>query len=1332
MKQHYASFLLLLLPFFSLSQIRLNEGSNANGVTVVDADGSTSDWLELYNAGSTLNLQGYGLSDDPAVPMKWTFPDQTFPAGGYLVVLASGEGTLPVANHYETAVQYSDTWKYFIPSANVPGWETTGFNDGSWTTGALGIGYGDGDDITAIANPTTTVYVRRTFTIADTGAIVSAYFDVDFDDGFVAYLNGVEIARSGLAGMPPNWDDLSADHEAALYQGGQPQSFEIAPSVLQAALLNGTNVLAIEVHNSNPGSSDLSLIPFLTFGFDNATVYYGGTTHAWFSPTGGSNYIQTNFSIKAAGETVYLSDPSGTVLDSLAIPDLEPDMSYGKQTDGAAAHFYFDVPTPGASNDASVPYVAEENTPIIQFSGGLYPGAVTVNVQNQSTSGGVLRYTLDGQTPTMASNAYTGPLNLSSDAVLKVRCFSTGGSLLPSQVATETYIFMEDFTLPVLAISIDNVNLYGPTGIFDNYTTDWRKPCVIEYFNANGQKQFASRASIKPDGGAGGSRSNPQHSVTIEPAHGLYGTGEPVTYPLIPEKGFITEYYAFYLRNGSNYWNAYPQKDATFMRMMRETNVNSQAYTPVVAYLNGQYFGVYEIREKANEHYFETNYDNDPDSLDLLSVSYFYGPGVLRTVKGSDTGFYAMQNLVTTYSPAAPDYFDVCNERLDLYNFTDYLAGENWFANYDWVYNNMKIARMRTVDNKWRFYLQDMELGLGGWSDYNANMFDYFRYNNQPNPYWPIYDALSQNTAFRNYFVNRYADLMNTVFQPSFYGSVVNDMYTQLLPEMPRHHQLWTGDPIGGMATYTAIYNDLVTNQFPNRNNVVRNQIVNEFGLNEPVDVTLDVSPAGAGYIKISTIVPDGLPWTGVYFDGVPVQITAVANPGYTFTGWQPNGIIPAGDLNTISITLNIPDDGNFTALFGGTPQPLSLTISEVNYNTDSTLNGGDWIELHNYGTTPLSLDNWKINTSEHWEEYILPMHTTIPPGGYLVVCEDTSLFRSVYPEVTNFIGPTSAGLGNGSDFIRISNAFGGALLDLIYTDSVPFPECADGWGRTLENRFTDDFVPDSSAWFCGCVKGSPGTAYFPCDDPIVFSEINYNNIDAEYNAGDWVELKNNSAAPISLNGYTFRDKKDEHLYTLPDVTLPAGGYWVLSGDPLLFAGRHNDVANFSGTFDFGLSGSDVLRLYDASGVLVMSVLYNNTDPWPLLPSTEDYTLEYSMEAGYRDPNDGTSWFAGCEGGSPGRGFTPCPVLGDDQFVNLYPNPTSGDLNIVFDNSANSSQITGIQLFDLNGNIVREMQVQAVESVVGQKVDVSDLRHGVYYVRVMQSGRMEQLPFVKL
>lgn len=126
--------------------------------------------------------------------------------------------------------------------------------------------------------------------------------------------------------------------------------------------------------------------------------------------------------------------------------------------------------------------------------------------------------------------------------------------------------------------------------------------------------------------------------------------------------------------------------------------------------------------------------------------------------------------------------------------------------------------------------LQDLEWGLGGWTDYNTNMFDWFRNNQQPNPFWQIYDALVQNTEFKNYFVNRYADLMNFTFQSNKYTPIIDSMYNELLPDMPRHFQLWTGDVAGGMANF-AYWRDVNIAQFNNRNAVVRDQMVTEFNL---------------------------------------------------------------------------------------------------------------------------------------------------------------------------------------------------------------------------------------------------------------------------------------------------------------------------------------------------------------------------------------------------------------------------------------------------------------------------------------------------------------------
>ena len=1326
--------LIFLLPVgFLFSQFNINEASNANGNTIVLPSGSTPDWIEIYNGSAVANnIGGYGLSDDRTIPMKWTFPTTTISPLGFLVVHAVNKNTVNFIDHYETSVFADSIWKYIIPTADIPQWNSTTFNSGAWLSGPASIGYGDGDDATDIIGPYTSVYYRINFQCTNINAIKKAILDIDYDDGFVAYLNGVEIARAGLTGAPPTWNELANDHEATIPQGGAIPSFEIDTAIIQAALTLGNNVLAIEIHNTDPNSSDLTGKPYLTFGYDSPGTFASGTTHPYFTATVGGT-LEANFGLATSGEMIYLSNPAGVFIDSLLISDLEPNMSNGKLTDGGIATATFTIPTPNASNNTSIGYDGYENQATITNTGGVFQGPILANMINNSVANGELRYTTTGVNPSVNSPLVVGPILLSTNCVLKVRCFPTGSSnLLPSLVATETFLFQEDFSLPIVSLTIDSVDLYGGNGIFDNWWTDWRKPCVVEYFDKNGIKKFETRASVKPDGGAGGSRSNPQHSVTIEPANSLYGEGVPVHYPIIPQKPYIEDYYALYIRNGSNFWNQSPQRDATMCRIMAKTNVNSQGYTPAVVYLNGQYFGIYELREKANEGYFKNNYNNDMDSLDLLSVSYFYGAGVIRIVKGSDTSFYSMRDYITTADATSPSYFNDCNSKLDLYNYTDYIAGENWYANADWIYNNMKMARTRTTDNKWRFFLQDLEWGLGGWTDYNANMFDWFRYNQQPNPFWQIYDALVQNTEFKNYFVNRYADLMNFTFQSNKFTPIIDSMYNELLPDLPRHFQLWTGDVAGGMANF-AYWRNVHIGQFNNRNAVVRDQMVAEFSLVKKVNVSLDVFPAGAGYIKISTIVPEILPWTGVYFDGVPVKITAIANPGYTFKNWVQNITLPAGSLLQSSITQNIDQNDLFKAVFIGSPEEPSLTISEINYNPDPTVDGGNWIELHNFGSTAMDLTAWHIKTKNHYDKFSFEDHTIIPPNGYLVVCENMALFNSMYPQVQNVVGGTGFVWSNKYDSIRVFNPFDSMALVAVYSDEAPYPKCADGWGRTLENKHTSTSLLDENSWFCGCIGGSPGKAFEECEEPIYVSEFSYNNTNQIYNAGDWIELYNNTSSDINLAGYVFKDSKNDHEYIFPTITLAPDAFLVVGNDLSSFSVRNPLVQNVIGQFNFGLSPKDGIRLYDNNGILISSFNYDTIAPWSNIPSYQDFTNEYNFYQGYLNPTDGLSWFIGCEGGSPGTKYVTCPVLPDGEFAFLYPNPSSSNITITINNTASGVGLTELEIYNLNGQLLYKQILDKVqESVMSVEIDVTHFLQGVYYVKILQADQSKTLPFVKL
>jgi hypothetical protein len=165
-----------------------------------------------------------------------------------LLVLAESSFSQSV-NHWETIVQTGDNCKYYIPKSNIgSSWKAKDFSDGGWITAQSGVGYGDGDDNTTISNGVNSIYIRYSFNIENKAKISSLILDMDYDDGFIAYLNGTEVARDNVSN-PVTWNmKLRGLHEAALYKGERPERFSIS-SFKDELLVNGKNVLAIVVHH---------------------------------------------------------------------------------------------------------------------------------------------------------------------------------------------------------------------------------------------------------------------------------------------------------------------------------------------------------------------------------------------------------------------------------------------------------------------------------------------------------------------------------------------------------------------------------------------------------------------------------------------------------------------------------------------------------------------------------------------------------------------------------------------------------------------------------------------------------------------------------------------------------------------------------------------------------------------------------------------------------------------------------------------------------------------------------------------------------------------------
>ncbi|HCE56805.1 MAG TPA: hypothetical protein DER09_03155, partial [Prolixibacteraceae bacterium] len=182
-------------------------------------------------------------------------------------------------SHWESIVTETDEFKYYLPVTEpTEDWKVLNFNDQGWTSGKGGFGYADNDDNTVV-KVTKSMFLRRTFNLPDSVNIFNLILDIDYDDAFVAYLNGAEIGRSENlpAGKPGINTEFSADHEAQLYQGGQPERFMVYPGLL----VRGTNILAVHILNTSSTSSDLSARVFLNAEIEGDQIIFSNVP-AWF------------------------------------------------------------------------------------------------------------------------------------------------------------------------------------------------------------------------------------------------------------------------------------------------------------------------------------------------------------------------------------------------------------------------------------------------------------------------------------------------------------------------------------------------------------------------------------------------------------------------------------------------------------------------------------------------------------------------------------------------------------------------------------------------------------------------------------------------------------------------------------------------------------------------------------------------------------------------------------------------------------------------------------------------------------------------------------------
>ena len=920
----FFSLLILFISSFSFGQLVINEGSNKNYSVLADEDGDYEDWIEIYNSGTTaIDLFNYSLSDN-STPGEWFFPHQIIQPNEYIIVFCSEKNrfaSTPFTNvlidstfqpqpgwntHYFTTPFYWDgvsnivlnlcTYNSFYECNSIHSQSTTNFNSATIALNYPGSACGFSGGSNAQQRPN----IRFNSSIIGTGTIQNGYYDYPsaysnwYEGARQQYLySASELISAGLS--PGNIDSLSFDVIAT------------CPTSLQF----------IELSMSNTGINSLS---------------------PNFVPATG-NFHHTNFKISSTGETIKLYNPSGTVVSALNL-NCGPgyDISVGHFLDGSGTLKRFSSPTPGVSNNNSIPSDGYAAAPVFSITSGIYTSPISVSITDLNNPTATIYYTLDGSDPNENSTLWNGtPIYIFQSKILRARSYVNG--LIPSTISSSSYLFNVHHTTPIISVISDPQNLFGPSGMFDNPSLDLLKNASIDYFDStlNHNLLFSRRAGIIMDGGWG-SRGLPQRPFRIKFDDGVLGQG-PISGFIIPDRTNRNQYSDFMLRNGSNQYLILPHKDAAQTKMMGDgTNNYYSAWRPASVYINGEYWGLYELREKFNTEMFEIYDGAIENTIEILGSSAQYG-FQLRAIEGDVQNFYNSYNLFSQINPLDTNFWTQADQYFDMIYYNDYIIGELWMNNADWGfnYNNLKIYRSNATNYSWRYILMDLEYGLlpNPSNDFSCGYDLLGQLINWPstdpgNPHFNIFWKGLQNDRFKNYFINRFADQMNTVYLPSRLLEIENDMFNRTVSEMANEYERW-GDPNNVQAQVDAFYQyhlifqeDLVC-----RPENMRNHIQTNFNLPQQVNVQLNVYPQNAGKIEISTITPNIYPWNGIYFDGVPIQLEAQAEPGYQFSHWEANNLI-SDTTNAIFLDTLTNNSVNFIAHFISTVDLVEIPNSSI------------------------------------------------------------------------------------------------------------------------------------------------------------------------------------------------------------------------------------------------------------------------------------------------------------------------------------------------------------------------------------------------------------------
>lgn len=647
--------------------------------------------------------------------------------------------------------------------------------------------------------------------------------------------------------------------------------------------------------------------------FGHALVFASGKNRPNVSPP------HTSFRLSQDGETVRLFDPNKSLVDSMSIPFISTDLSYGSVLDGYPDRGFFITPTPNATNNSSTSsshIIAFR--PTFNFQTGLYAEEIWVEIDSKD-EGSTIRYTLNGADPNPTSDIYTSPISVFETTVLKAKVFRNG--LIPSQSSTSNYIFVENQSLPIVCLAThpdyffnndSGIYVLGPNAETEfpyygaNFWSDTEIPVNVQWIDEYGRQGFDQNLGARIHGGSV-SRTRPMRSLRLL-ADDIYGKDE-IEFSLFRNK-IQPINKRFLLRNSGSDYLKTMFRDGFIHNVFIENDlhVDAVSYNPVEVFLNGEFWGIHNVREKVDRYYVQYNFGVDDDNVDMLEEQD-------QIMEGDFVAFNEMEAQVLVLDLSEPDNFQIADSLFDVLNLADYYITQTYINNLDWPYNNLKYWREKRDGAKWRYIIFDLDATLGGVTFAPADFDNLERALGSfgdDNRHIIIFRKLLENESYRQYFINRYCDLVNTTFSAEQFALAADKAAERIESAIPKHFSRWSPE-LNDWDEQLEIVKDYIEERPP----YAIDQLQAFFELEKQSNIHLNVYPPQAGRVNLNSISIRDFPFDGVYFEDVPITVGIVENQGFVFSHWETN----REDMNGSSAysRLFFPVEGDtVTAVFNG------------------------------------------------------------------------------------------------------------------------------------------------------------------------------------------------------------------------------------------------------------------------------------------------------------------------------------------------------------------------------------------------------------------------------